>query len=334
MIISPSGQCIQLIDYKLYLNNLENPTYSYQLQPNPIDNNRSSYFIDSPSPLMSTTLLNDESHVMIRFLQFSSSNLSNFSAMLSDNSLAPTYYYQEKCQTIQLPSSLINHASPLMIKCSGPCSYSKLFDNFTFNINNFLYVYDCKTFQSKISLRVPIRRVTLNDVKFSYENSNIIYTTNGQQFQQWDIRQSSRSCSLRIPILCSTIKCLQTKPNCVLTSSFDELINLIDLRMPTKPLLVYNTSSSSTPSNNPHFLFSIDMDTENFIAACSQYHICYIWDLKSSQLLNRLRCPIPERSVHTPAKCSIGCVDKVPLLGVYHSEYCRITGMMNKKLFP
>ncbi|CAF1007170.1 unnamed protein product [Rotaria sordida] len=342
MTITSTGQCIQLIDYRLYLHLLEYPIYSYQLQPNSIDGYRSSYFIDSSSSLMSTTLLNDENHVIIRFLQFSSLSSHHSLNMLSNNSLAPKYYYEEKCQTIELSSSLITHTSPLMIKCSGPCCYSKSFDHFAFNINNYLYIYNLETFQKVLSLRVPIRRVTLNDIKFSNDNSNIIYTTNGHLFQQWDIRQSNRLCSLRIPILCSTIKCLQTKFNCILTSSFDERINLIDLRMPTKPLLIYDMSSSSSPSsssssssssNNPHFSFSIDINTENFIAACSQYHILNIWDLKSSQLLNRLRCPIPERFVHTLTKCSIACADKMPVLGISHPEYCQITGMMNKKIF-
>ncbi|CAF3373705.1 unnamed protein product [Rotaria sp. Silwood1] len=332
MTITSTGQCIQLIDYKLYLNLLEYPKYSYQLQPNSIDGYRSSYFIDSSSSLMSTTLLNDENHVIIRFLQFSSITSDHSLQMLSNNSLASKYYYEEKCQTIELSSSIINHTSPLMIKCSGPCCYSKSFDHFAFNINNYLYIYDLQTFQKILSFRVPIRRITLNDMKFSNDNSNIIYTTNGHLFQQWDIRQSNRLCSLRIPILCSTIKCLQTKFNCILTSSFDERINLIDLRMPTKPLLVYDMSTSSS-SNNPHFSFSIDTNTENFIAACSQYHILNIWDLKSSQLLNRLQCPIPERFVHTLTKCSIACADKIPILGIYHPEYCRITGMMNKNIF-
>jgi len=279
---------------------------------------------------MSTTLLNDENNVIIRFLQFSSLPSDHSLLMLSNNPLASKYYYKEKCQTIQLSSSLVNYTSPLMIKCSGPCCYSKLFDYFAFNINNYLYIYNLETFQSIISLRVPIRRVTLNDMKFSYENSNIIYTTNGYQFQQWDIRESNRSCSLRIPILCSKIKCLEKKLNCILTSSFDERINLIDLRMPTKPLLIYDLStSSSSSSNNPHFSFTIDNDTEDFIAACSQYHIVYIWELNSSRLLNHLRCPIPERFVHTSTKCSISCVDKIPRLGIYHPEYCRITKLKN-----
>jgi WD40 repeat protein len=169
-------------------------------------------------------------------------------------------------------------------------------------------------------------------MKFSNENSNIIYTTNGYQCQQWDIRQSNRLCSLRIPILCSTIKCLKTKFNCILTSSFDERINLIDLRMPIKPLLIYDLSTTSS-SNNPHFSFTIDNDTEYFIAACSQYHIVNIWELNSSRLLNRLRCPIPERFIHTSTKCSISCVDKIPILGIYHPEYSRITKMIDKKSF-
>ncbi|CAF0861896.1 unnamed protein product [Adineta steineri] len=336
MTITSSGQCIQLINYKLYLNLLKNPTYSYQLQTNPVDGYRSSYFIDSSSPFMSTTLLNDENHVIIRFLQFSSLSTDRSLLMLSNNPSAPKYYYQENCQTVQLSSSLVNHTSPLMIKCSGPCCYSKSLDHFAFNINNYLYVYDLQTFQSICSLRIPIRRVTLNDIKFSYENSNIIYTTNGHQFQQWDIRQSNRSCSIRIPILCSTIKCLQTKFNCILTSSFDERINLIDLRMPTKPLLTYDLSSPSSTTvapNNPHFSFTIDTETENFIAACSQYHIVNVWELNSGRLLNRIRCPIPERFVHTSAKCSIASVDKIPVLGIYHPEYCRITEMINKKSF-
>jgi hypothetical protein len=327
MTLTSSGECIQLIDYKLYLNVLKNPIYSYQLQSNPIDGYRSSYFINSSSSLMSTTLLNDENHVIIRFLQFSSLPSDHSLPMLSNNPLASKYYYQEKCETIQLSSSLINNTSPLMIKCSGPCCYSKSFDHFAFNINNYLYIYDFETFQSIISLRVPIKRVTLNDIKFSNENSNIIYTTNGSQFQQWDIRQSNRLCSLRIPILCSTIKCLKTKSNCILTSSFDECINLIDLRIPTKPLLIYDLSTSS--SNNPHFSFSIDIDTEHFIAACSQYHIVHIWELNSSRLLNRLRCPIPKRFVHTSTKCSISSIDKIPRLAIYHPEYCRITDIKN-----
>jgi hypothetical protein len=278
---------------------------------------------------MSTTLLNDENHVIIRFLKFSSLPSDHSLLMLSNNPSASKYYYQEKRETIQLSSSLINYTSPLMIKCSGPCCYSKSFNHFAFNINNYLYIYDLQTFQSICSLRVPIRGVTLNDIKFSYENSNLIYTTNGHQFQQWDIRQSNRLCSIRMPILCSTIKCLQTKSNCILTSSFDERINLIDLRMPTKPLLIYDIPSSSSSSNNPHFSFAIDTDTEHFIAACSQYHIVNIWDLNSSRLLNRLKCPIPERFVHTSTKCSIASVDKkMPVLGIYHPEYCRITGMI------
>lgn len=334
MTITSTGQCIQLIDYKLYFSHLDNLKYLYQLQPNSIDGYRSSYFIDKSSLFMSATLQNDENHVIIRFLKFSSSSSNGALSMLSSNPLAPKYYYEEKRETLPLSSSLITHASPLMIKCSGPCCYSKSLEYFAFNINNFLYIYDYTRFQTITSLRVPIRRVTLSDMKFSFENSSIIYTTNGQQFQQWDIRQSNRLCSLRIPILCSTIKCLETKSNCILTSSFDERINLIDLRKPTKPLLVYNASPSTSPSsNNPHFTFDIDLDTENFIGACSQYHILNIWDLKSSQLLNRLRCPIPERFVHTSTKCSIACADKIPILGIYHSEYSRITGMINKKLF-
>lgn len=329
MILTSSGQCLQLIDYKLYLNHLNNPTYSYQLQPNSIDGYRSSYFIDSSSTLMSTTLLNDENHVIIRFLKFSSNPSDHSLQMLSNNPLASNYHYQEKCQTIQLSSSLITHTSPLMIKCSGPCCYSKFFDTFAFNINNYLYIYDLERFQIIKSLRVPIRRVTLNDMKFSNENSNIIYTTNGSQFQQWDLRQSNRLCSTRIPILCSTIKCLQTKPNCILTSSFDERINLIDLRLPTKSLLIYDLSTSTSSSNNPHFSFSIDIDTEHFLAACSQYHIVHIWELDSSRLVNRLKCPIPERFVHTLTKCSISCIDKIPRLGIYHPEYSRITKIKN-----
>ncbi|CAF1935019.1 unnamed protein product [Rotaria magnacalcarata] len=331
MTITSTGQSIQLLDYKLYLNLLDNPTYTYQLQPNTIDGYRSSYFIDSSSPFMSVTLLNDENHAIIRFLKFSAIPSDHSLLMLSSNPLAAKYYYEEKYKTLHLPSPLMNHTSPLMIKCSGPCCYSESLDRFAFNINNFVYIYDLQTFNTIVSLRVPIRRVTLNDMKFSYENSNIIYTTNGQQFQQWDMRQSNRSCSLRMPILCSTIKCLKSKSNCILTSSFDEQINLLDLRMATKPLLIYNCSSSS--SNNPHFTFEIDSDTENFIVACSQYHILYTWDLKTSQLLNRLRCPIPQRFIHTSIKCSIACADKMPILGVYHPEYCRITGMMNRKFF-
>jgi hypothetical protein len=328
MKLTSSGECIQLIDYKFYLNLLKNPIYSYQLQSNSIDGYRSSYFIDSSSSFMSTTLLNDENHVIIRFLKFSSFPSDNSLLMLSNNSLAPKYYYQEKCQTIQFSSSLINSTSPLMIKCSGPCCYSKLLDYFAFNINNYLYIYDIERFQSIRSLRVPIRRVTLNDMKFSYENSNIIYTTNGHQFQQWDLRQSNHLCSLRIPILCSTIKCLQTKSNSILTSSFDERINLIDLRMPIKPSIIYDLPTSSS-SNNPHFSFEIDTNTEHFIAACSQYHIVHIWELNSGRLLNHLRCPIPERFVHTSTKCSISCIDEIPRLGIYHPEYCRITRMTN-----
>jgi len=278
---------------------------------------------------MSTTLLNDENHVIIRFLRFSCLPSTDSILMLSNNPSAPNSYYQEKCQTIQLSSAIVNHTSPLMIKCSGPCCYSKSFDHFAFNINNFLYIYDLETFQSIISLRVPIRRVTLSDMKFSYENSNLIYTTNGHQFQQWDIRQSNRLSSIRMPILCSTIKCLQTKPNSILTSSFDERINLIDLRMPTKPVLIYDLSTSS--SNNPHFSFSIDHDTEHFIAACSQYHLVHIWELNSGRLLNSLRCPIPERFVHTSTKCSINCIDKIPRLAVYHPEYSRITRIIQTR---
>ena len=330
MILTSTGQCIQLNDYKLYLNILENPIYSYELQPNSIDGYHSSYFMDSYSSLMSTTLLNDENHVIIRFLQFSSLSSEQSLPMLSNDSLAPKYYYQEKCQTLQLSSSLINSMSPLMIKCSGPCCYSKLFDRFAFNINNYLYIYDLQTFQIIVSLRIPIKRVTLNDVKFSNDSSNIIYTTNGLQCQQWDIRQSNRLCSSRIPIPCSTIKSLQTIRNCILMSSYDERVNLIDLRMPTKPLLIYDLPTTIS-TNNPHFTFSIDINTENYIAACSQYHIFNIWDLKSSRLLNRLRCPIPERFVHTSTKCSIACANRIPILGVYHPEYCRITGMINKK---
>jgi hypothetical protein len=330
MTLTPSGQCIQFIDYKLYLNPLKTPTNSYHLQGNPVDGYRSSYFMDSSSPLMSTTLLNDENHVIIRFLQFSSDH--SLSSMLSNNPSAPRLYYQEKRETVQLSPSLINYTSPLMIKCSGPCSYSKSFDRFAFNINNYLYISDLQTFRSILSLRVPIRRVTLNDMKFSNENSNIIYTTNGQQFQQWDMRESNRACSLRIPILCSTIKCLQTKPNCILTSSFDERIHLLDLRVPTKSLLSYDSSTSSA-SNNPHFSFNIDNETEDFIAACSQNHIVNIWELNTGRLLNRLRCPIPERFVHTSIKCSIACVDKIPILGIYHPEYCRITKMIENKPF-
>ena len=326
MILTSSGQCIQLTDHKLYLNLLDNPACSYQLQPNPIDGYRSSYFIDSSSSLMSTTLLNDENHVIVRFLQFSPESSAGSSRMLPNKSSAPDYYYRETCQTVQLSNSVVHHSSPLMIKCSGPCCYSKSFDCFAFNINNFLYIYDLQTFQPIRTLRVPIRRVTLNDMKFSYENSNLIYTTNGYQFQQWDIRQLNQSSSIRLPILCSTIKCLQTKPNCILTSSFDERINLIDLRMPTKPLLIYDLSTSS--SNNPHFSFAIDNDTEHFIAACSQYHLVHIWELNSGRLLNRLRCPIPTRFVHTSIKCSISCIDKVPRLAIYHPEYSRINGMI------
>ncbi|UJR15984.1 hypothetical protein I4U23_002903 [Adineta vaga] len=327
MIITPAGQCIQMINYKLYLNLLKQPNYTYQLQTNPIDDHRSSYFINASSPFMSTTLLHDENHVSIRLLQFSSTPTPNTLSMLSTNPSAPKYYYKENCQTIQLSSSTVTHSSPLLIKCSGPCCYSKSLDSFAFNINNFVYIYDLKTFQSICTLRVPIRRVTLNDMKFSYENSNILYTTNGHQFQQWDIRQSNRSSSIRIPILCSTIQCLQTKPNCILTSSYDERINLIDLRIPTKPLLTYDLSSSTSP-NNPHFSFTIDTNSEHFIATCSQYHIVHIWDLNSSRLLNRLRCPIPRTFINTPAKCSITSFDKIPILGIYHPEYCRIAGLI------
>ena len=329
-MLTSSGQCIQLINYKLYLTLLNQPRHSYQLPPNPIDGYRSSYFLESSSSLMSTTLLNDENHVIIRFLQFSSAPSPRSSPMICHEPSAINYHSEEICQTIQLSSSLVNHSSPLLIKCSGPCCYSATFDQFAFNINNYLYIYDLQTFQPIRSMRVPIRRVTLNDVKYSTENSNLIYTTNGSQFQQWDIRQSNRRSSIRIPILCSTIKCLQTKSNCILTSSFDERINLIDLRQPTTPLLIYDLSASSlsVSANNPHFSFAVDHSSEDFIAACSQYHIVHLWDLKSGRLLNRLRSPIPERYIHTPTKCSISSIDRIPRLAVYHPEYSRITSIV------
>lgn len=327
-MLTPSGQCIQLINYKLYLTLLNHPDYSYQLGTNPIDGYRSSYFIESLPFLMSTTLLNDENHVIIRFLKFSSIPSAHSSPMICSNPSASNYYSEEINQTIQLSSStLVNHTSPLMIKCSGPCCYSPTFDHFAFNINNYLYIYDLQTFQSIRSIRVPIRRVTLNDIKYAPENSNLIYTTNGSQFQQWDIRQSTRVASVRIPILCSTIKCLQSKSNCLLTSSFDERINLIDLRQPTQPLLIYDLSTS-TSTNNPHFSFALDHSSEDFLAACSQYHILHLWDVNSGRLLNRLRSPIPERYIHTPTKCSISSIDRIPRLAVYHPEYSRITQMV------
>jgi hypothetical protein len=323
MMMTSSGQCLQLIDYQLSLTLLNHPTYAYRLQANSIDGARSSYYIESLPSLMSITLLNDENHVIVRFLRFSSTTTRQSQLMLANHSSASNYYYEQQQQIIQLSSTSMNYTSPLMIKCSGPCCYSRTFEHFAFNINNDLYVYDMKTFQATIALRVPIRRVTLSDMKFSIENPNLIYTTNGQQFQQWDIRQSNRSCSLRLPILCSTIKCLTTKSNCILVSSFDERINLIDLRMPTKHLLIYNASTSS--SNNPHFSFSIDHETEDFLAACSQNHIVNVWDLNSARLLNRFQCPVPQRFVHTTTKCSITCVDRVPILGIHHPEYCRFT---------
>ncbi|CAF1206364.1 unnamed protein product [Adineta ricciae] len=328
MTITNAGQCIRLINYKFYLNLLKNPTHTYQLQTNPIDDRRSSYFLDSFSPFMSATLLHDENHVNIRFLRFSSSQSAHTLPMLSADASAPDYYYEETCQTVQSSSSSFTHTSPLMIRCSGPCCYSKSLNQFAFNINNHVYIYDFQTFQSICSLRVPIRRVTLTDMKFSYENSNILYTTNGHQFQQWDLRQSNYSTSTRIHILCSKIQCLQRQSNCILTSSFDERINLIDLRHPTKPLLTYDLSSTS--SNNPHFSFTIDTDTEHFVAACSQHHIVHIWDLNTGRLLNRLRCPIPKNFLNASAKCSITSFDNTPVLGIYHPEYCRLTGLMNR----
>lgn len=330
MTVTPSGQCIQLVNYKLYLNLLNQPACSYQLQANPVDGYRSSYFIDLPSALMSTTLQNDENHATIRFLRFTPTPSASSSKMLCNNPSAADYFYEENCQTVQLSSTPVNHVSPLMIKCSGPCCYSKSLDRFAININNHLYIYDLSTFQATCSVRVPVRRVTLSDMKFSHDNSNIIYTTNGHQFQQWDIRQSHRLTTLRMPILCSTIKCLQTRPAHILTSSFDERINLLDLRVPTKPLLAYDLSPSSS-SSNPHFSFALDADSEQFIAACSQHHIAHIWNLNTGQLLNRLRCPIPERFVHTSAKCSIASVDRIPIVGVYHPEYCRLAGVLTRR---
>lgn len=327
MILTSSGQCIQIIDYKLNSSLLNHPIYNYQLQPNTIDGYRSSYYHDSSSRLMSTTLLNDENHVIIRFLKFSSEEFDDSLLMLSNNSLSSNFYYQEQCQTIELSSSLLNYTSPLMMKCSGPCCYTKFFDYFAFNINNYLYLYDLNNFQMIKTFRVPIRGLTLNDMKFSHDNSNIIYTTNGSQFQQWDLRQTNRLSSIRIPIQCSTIKSLEKQSYSILTSSYDEKINLIDLRLPTKPLLIYDIPSSS--SNNPHFTFSIDIYSENYLAACSQYHIVYIWELNSSRLLNHLRCPIPERFVHTLTKCSISSIDNIPRLGIYHPEYSHITKIKN-----
>ena len=119
------------------------------------------------------------------------------------------------------------------------------------------------------------------------------------------------------------IKCLQSKSNCLLTSSFDERTNLIDLRQPTQPLLVYDSSTSSL--TNPHFTFTIDHGSEHFLAACSQHHIAHVWDLPSGRLLNRFRCPIPERLVHSSSKCAIACVAGVPHLGIYHPEYTRLS---------
>ena len=329
-MLTSTGHCLQLIDYKLHVHSLAHPKYTYQLRSNPIDGYRSSYFIDASSSFMSATLLNDENHVIIRFLHFPSSPTDRSLPMLSNEPSAPTCYYEDKQETIQLSTStaLVHQASPLMIKCSGPCCHSASFDHCAFNINNYVYVYDLRTLRAAVTVRVPIRRVTLNDMKFSNDNANLLFTTNGQQFQQWDIRESTRSSSLRSPILCSTIRCLQTEPNCILTSSFDERINLIDLRLPTKPVLTYDASSSS--SNNPHFTFAIDHGTEHFVAACSQYHIMSVWDLHSGRLLNRLRCPLPTRFVHTFTKCAIGCVAQVPVVALYHPEYRRITDMTQR----
>lgn len=326
LFLTSSGQCLQLLDYQLYLTDLRNRDVSYRLQPNSIDGARSSYYQESGSSLMSTTLLNDENHVIVRFVHFSPSSTGHPFQMISTSPSAPAYHYQEKQHSLRLSSSsLVNHSSPLMIKCSGPCCYSGSFDRFAFNVNNYLYIYDLPTSQLFTSVRVPIRRVTLNDVKFSSENSNLLYTTNGHQFQQWDLRESNRTCSSRLPILCSTIKCLQSKSNCLLTSSFDERTNLIDLRQPTQPLLVYDSSTSSSSSTNPHFTFTIDHGSEHFLAACSQHHIAHVWDLLSGRLLNRFRCPIPERLVHSSSKCAIACVSRVPHLGIYHPEYTRLS---------
>ena len=311
-----------MIDYKFYLTPLDRPSSVYHLQTNPIDGHRSSFYFDSTERLMSTTLLNDENHVIIRFLELSSLPTDDSLEMLTTDHRSSKYFYRETCQTIELSSPSMNLTSPLMIKCSGPCVYSKQFEYFAFNINNYLYIYDCQTFQMKTSLRVPIRRVTLSDVEFSNENPNLIYTTNGSQFQQWDIRQSNRLSSLRIPVQCSTIKCLRTNANSLLTSSFDERIQLFDLRQTRKPLTIYGISSNQ--ANNPHFTFTIDNQTEEFIAACSQYHLVHLWELKTGRCLNRLRCPIPSHFVHTTTKSSINSIDRIPRLAIYHPEYTRI----------
>jgi len=329
MMLTSLGQCFQLIDYHFRLTLIDQPKFSYFLRPNSIDGARSSYFIENSNSLMSTTLLNDENHVIVRFLDFSSTNDEHFRSLLCDDPSASNYFYKENEQTIRISSSSSNHSSPLMIKCSGPCCYSSSIDRFAFNINNDVFVYDSNRFQSIDSFRVPIRRVTLNDLKFSTENSNLIYTTNGQQFQQWDLRQSSRSRSLRVPILCSTIRCVRTEPNFLLISSFDERINLIDLRFPTRPLRIFDIGNSS--SNNPHFSFTIDDGNENFLAACSQIRIVYVWDFHSGRLLNRFQCPLPENWIHTPTKCSIASVNHLPVLGISHPDYCRLTNLIAKK---
>lgn len=277
---------------------------------------------------MSTTLLHDEVHVIVRFLEFSSVSKKDFSTMISNHPSSAPYFVGEKQKILTLSSTMLSQNSSLMIKCAGPCCYSLAFDNFAFNIDNHLNIYDMKTFEMISSLRVPIRRVTLSDVKFSNENSNLIFTTNGHQCQQWDIRQSNRVCALRLPIACSKLKCLQTKSNCILTSSFDERINLIDLRWFTKPLLIYDLSTST--SNNPHFDFSIDYGTEDFVAACSHYHLANVWDLNSGELLNRFRSVIPERLTRMPSQCAIASINRIPILGIYRLESTRFSRPIDK----
>lgn len=318
-----SGECLQIIDFHLYLTKLSSTQrFVYRLQDNSIEGIRSSYFVGDDPYFMSSTLLNDETSVSIRFSRFSASEKENFSTMISSDPCSPNYFSHHIEKIVVLSSSSTNYNSSLRIKTGGPCCYSSTQDYFAINIDNVLNVYDFRTFRQNHSIRVPIHRVTLSDVKFSRENPNVIFTTNGNQFQQWDIRQSHRVQAQRLPISCSVIKPLKTKFNSVLVSSFDERIKLIDLRYPTKPMMIYDFLSPNT--NNPHFTFSIDHSNEHYIGACSQQFVANIWDLHSGDLLNRFLCPIQEHFVHTPSRCALTSIDNQPVMAIYHPEYSRL----------
>ncbi|CAF1051167.1 unnamed protein product [Didymodactylos carnosus] len=341
--LANDGYCIQVTSNHISLQELNNSLFHvcyYSQYKLPIQSEQSSFYIDKPagtSVIMSTTHTSyNLNTVTAQFIELPVINQDDIMQsnqgyelcrMNCDKQDIDPKYYRKLSRTLRLAhydEEEIDNFELSYIPASnalGPCCYSNSFAHFTFNVNNQLSIYDMNTFKSVICKDLNIKRVCLCDTKFSTENSQLLYLTDGHRLQMYDLRGNDvRKFSNE---KCSMIKCLKRNTNYLLTSYWNETVSLNDIRM-RKSIFNYETNAISFSDLNPNFTFTIDDETENYVSACSQYHIAYIWDLNDGSLINQFQCPLPKRKIYMQTKSTIACVKEMPVMIVYHPEYTKL----------